>query len=90
MRISLLLAAVVTVTMFVKPAQATVATSVDWTSPGAGDLNGIGVTFFPSGESVTSFDLSGPNYSAAPLSAATETTNYDSGTDWTVTLVSEL
>ncbi|MGK7879038.1 MAG: PEP-CTERM sorting domain-containing protein [Crocosphaera sp.] len=62
------------------------AIGVDWTTPTTGDLNGTTVTLsnfsFPS---ISTSDLSGSDYSAAPLSSSQEIIVYDANSDWTAT-----
>ena len=65
-----------------------IAIPVDWNDATVtpGDLDGITVTltgFLVLGPDVQ--NLSGPDYSAAPLSASTEVAEYETGSDWTAT-----
>lgn len=61
--------------------------SVDWTSGTSGTLDGVTVTMsnLLDGGSISSGDLSGADYAAAPLSAQSEVLEYSTGSDWTAT-----
>lgn len=68
------------------PAASAAVISVDWDSGTSGDLNGTTVTMSSvAGSAIFIADLTGADYSAAPLSATTETASYDVLSDWTVT-----
>jgi hypothetical protein len=60
---------------------------IDWADGTSGTLNGVGVTIMFSVGTVTlgNSDLSGPNFSAFPLSSSQERLQYFSRADWTVT-----
>jgi hypothetical protein len=58
----------------------------DWTTPTTGDLNGTTVTLSNfNSPSIGTFDLSGSDFSAAPLSSSQETIIYNINSDWTAT-----
>jgi hypothetical protein len=61
---------------------------VDWSAPTAGSAGVVGVTMADLGASASlqAGDLSGSDFAAAPLSAAEELLEYDTGADWTATL----
>ena len=59
--------------------------SVNWSDPTSGDLGGTSVTMTDLSGSLVAFDLSGADYAAAPLSAATQTVEYPSDNNWTAT-----
>ncbi|MGB1243420.1 MAG: hypothetical protein ACPG49_12910, partial [Chitinophagales bacterium] len=60
--------------------------AADWTSQTAGTVDGISYTApdFTGFSNLGNFDLSGSDYSAAPLSNNQEVVNYDDDTDWTL------
>lgn len=67
------------------------AIGVDWTTPTTGDLDGTSVTL--SNINIPNFfttDLSGSDYSAAPLSTSQQTVAYDQNSDWTTTFSSSV
>jgi len=64
--------------------------SVHWTTVISGDLNGTAVTFDGSDAHISNSDLSGSDFSAAPLSASTEIISYDVRSDWTATFSSSV
>lgn len=58
--------------------------SVDWTSGTEGTMNGITVTFSNIiNPVIATWDFSGSDFSAAPLSASTECIDYSFNSDWT-------
>ncbi len=58
----------------------------DWTTPTTGDLNGTTVTLSNfNSPNIQTFDLSGSDYSAAPLSSSQEFIGYNVNSDWTAT-----
>jgi hypothetical protein len=68
---------------------------VDWNggttgSTQTGALGGVGVTLtgLSTSASISNFNLSGSNFSAAPGSSSQETANYQQGNDWTVNFAS--
>ncbi len=61
-----------------------VPVSVDWTTAGTGTLNGTSVSVTDLGSAfLDTSDLSGADYSGAPLSATAEVLDYDTAADWT-------
>jgi VCBS repeat-containing protein len=62
-------------------------TATDWTTPTTGTMNGVTVTLSQTLGSphISTDDLSGASFAAAPLSASTETIIYSTGSDWTAT-----
>ncbi len=68
------------------PAASAAVISVDWDSGTSGDLDGTAVTMSSvASPAIFTADLTGADYSAAPLSATTESASYDALSDWTVT-----
>jgi hypothetical protein len=60
-----------------------VVTPVDWSSAIAGTAGAVAASLDTTASpALTSFDLSTPEYSAAPLSASQELIDYEVGSDW--------
>jgi PEP-CTERM motif len=58
----------------------------DWTTNTTGNLAGVTVTMSNFDDSsIFTADLTGPNFSGAPLSTTTEALSYDTASDWTAT-----
>ena len=61
-----------------------ITTGVDWTSTTSGDLDGVAVTMSNlTASSQSTFNLTGSDYSGAPLSTTTETLSYNTASNWT-------
>ena len=79
-------AAIIVTIGWTSTAMAGLAIPVDWDNSSEGTLvNSTVVMFNVTNPSLEAFDLSGPDYAAAPLSSNQVTVSYDTLSDWTTT-----